>query len=92
MLTLARLEYKIDEEIFTSATKNSPQFVFNPSADGTSANVVQFHSLLPDHYACHDLRFSIVRNVNIFLTSLQAAWPQSRYATANAGILKHVVL
>ena len=33
-----------------------------------TANAVQCHSLLSGHYDCHDLRFSIVGNINKFTT------------------------
>ena len=37
-------------------------------------NAVQCHPLLPGHYYCHALRFSIVKHVNNFTTSLGLAF------------------
>ena len=38
-------------------------------------NALQCHSLLSGHYDCHDLRFSIVRNVKKNSTSVRLAFP-----------------
>ena len=53
-------------------------FLLNYTNISKIVNPVQCHSYLSDHYDCHELRFSIFLNVNMFtILSSQVALYQS---------------